>query len=120
MGIETQDQLPQVQCIMRPVIGLLAVALVAVMSTQAAHALTYTNGSKSPCRDALEQYLINRGITEAEVRSIAIHPHFVNLRNDVELVGYDTAVRLVGKKKSLRIRMNCDCQIASRYSRRPC
>ncbi len=99
---------------------MLVVALAAVMFAQASHAFTYTNGSKSPCRDALEQYLINRGIIEAEVRSIAIHPHFVNLRNDVELVGYDTAVRLVGEKRSLNIRMDCDCRIASRYSRRPC
>ncbi len=104
---------PQGRCVMRPVIGLLAVTLAAVMFTQTARA-------KSPCRDAVELYLKNRGITEAEVRSISIHPHVVNLRKDTEIVGYDTAVRLVGKKRSLIIRMDCDCRIASRYSRRPC
>ena len=105
---------------MRPFCGLLAVALVAAISIQDAQAFTYTNGGKSPCRSALEQYLSDGGITEAEVRSIAIHPHFVNLRDEVDLFGYDVSLRLVGQKMSRRLRMNCDCRIASRYGLMPC
>ncbi len=122
MGIETQDQLPQRRCVMRPASGLLAVALVAVMSAQDAHAFTYTNGSRSPCRGAVEHYLINRGITEAEVRTIAIHPFFsrplfARRHNDVELVGYDADVRFVGEQSTLVIRMRRHCGIKRTYRR---
>ncbi len=120
MFIEIPIRLPRLRSVMRPVIGLLAVTLVAVMSAQDAQAFTYTNGSKSPCRGALEQYLSDGGITETEVRSIAIHPHFVNLRDDVDLFGYEVSLRLVGQKMSRRLRMTCDCRVASRYGLMPC
>ena len=114
--------LQQVRCVLRPGIGLVTVALAAMLSTQSARAFTYTNGSRSPCRGAVEYHLTNRGITEAEVRSIAIHPFFsrplfARRHNDVELVGYDADVRFVSKQSTLAIRMRRDCGIKRTYRR---
>ena len=120
MSKETQDPKPMLRSVMRSICGLTAIALVAAMSGQNAQAFTYTNGSRNPCLADLELYLIDRGITEAEVRSIAIHPHFVNMRDDVDLFGYEVSLRLVGQKMSRRLRITCDCRVASRYGLMPC